>query len=219
MKNILQYDLPLKDLRIESDTINSMDNIEFAGPIVVVDNTDSLEYAIKRLKNSNLIGFDTESRPAFLKGQKFPVSIIQFSLFDEAFIFCLKKTGLVPEVIDLLSSKDILKVGVGVSDDIKRLNEMSSFAHDGFVDLSDMAKKKGLIQSGARALTARYLGKKLVKSSQKTNWARSDLSERQLRYAATDAWVCLHILKYLENDKTDYFKLRAEEVACQDEEA
>ena len=92
-------------------------------------------------------------------------------------------------LVELLSNPDIVKVGVGVQDDIRRLNELYRFKQASFYDLSAEMKKKGLIQSGARALTARYLGRKLVKSAQKTNWAYSHLTERQLEYAATDAWI------------------------------
>ena len=87
---------------------------------------------------------------------------------------------------------------------------MHKFTAGGFIDLSAMAKQKGIVQSGAKALTARYLGRKLVKSSQKTNWAKKNLTDRQLVYAATDAWVCLHILSPLQQDNTDYYMLAKE---------
>ncbi len=204
-------ELPLKDLKIPPEAINCLESIEFAGPIVLVDDEETLQYALKRIKEARRTGFDTESRPAFIKGQKFPVSIIQFSLPDEAFIIKLKKLGLRKEIKEILSDASVEKIGVGVCDDIKRLQELGFFRPGGFTDLADMARKKGLIQSGARSLTARYLGRKLVKSSQKTNWARDGLTERQLRYAATDAWICLHLISPLNADRTDYFALRRQE--------
>lgn len=209
-RNILT-ELPVKDLRIPPETINSLESIEFAGPITLVDDAGAMEYALKRIRETRKVGFDTESRPSFIKGQKFPVSIIQLSLMDEAFIFRLKRLGFCSGIKEILSSPAIEKIGVGVCDDIKRLQEMELFNPGGFTDLSDIARKKGLIQSGARALTARYLGRKLVKSSQKTNWARDGLTERQLRYAATDAWICLHLIAPLRNDDTDYFAIRQAE--------
>lgn len=68
----------------------------------------------------------------------------------------LKKLGCPKELADILSSEKIIKISVGVCDDIKLLREMVSFEPLGFVDLSDIARKKGLIQSGASALTTRY---------------------------------------------------------------
>ena len=181
-----------------------MEPISFQGPITVVDNISKAEEALDKLFAAKCIGFDTESRPAFFKGQKFPVSIIQLATNEEAFIFQLKYVRFAGRLVELLSDESIIKVGVGVQDDIRRLNELCKFKHGGFFDLSAEMKRKGVVQSGARALTARYLGRKLVKSSQKTNWAVSRLTERQLEYAATDAWICLQLLDYVKNDKTDY---------------
>lgn len=188
-----------------------MEPISFQGPITVVDNISKAEEALGKLFAAKCIGFDTESRPAFFKGQKFPVSIIQLATNEEAFIFQLKYVRFAGRLVELLSDESIIKVGVGVQDDIRRLNELCKFKHGGFFDLSAEMKRKGVVQSGARALTARYLGRKLVKSSQKTNWAVSRLTERQLEYAATDAWICLQLLDYVKNDKTDYRALIAAE--------
>lgn len=188
-----------------------MEPISFQGPITVVDNISKAEEALDKLFAAKCIGFDTESRPAFFKGQKFPVSIIQLATNEEAFIFQLKYVRFAGRLVELLSDESIIKVGVGVQDDIRRLNELCKFKHGGFFDLSAEMKRKGVVQSGARALTARYLGRKLVKSSQKTNWAVSRLTERQLEYAATDAWICLQLLDYVKNDNTDYRALIAAE--------
>lgn len=188
-----------------------MEPISFQGPITVVDNISKAEEALDKIFAAKCIGFDTESRPAFFKGQKFPVSIIQLATNEEAFIFQLKYVRFAGRLVELLSDESIIKVGVGVQDDIRRLNELCKFKHGGFFDLSAEMKRKGVVQSGARALTARYLGRKLVKSSQKTNWAVSRLTERQLEYAATDAWICLQLLDYVKNDKTDYRALIAAE--------
>ncbi len=196
--------LPIKEYKITVDVINSMEPVSFKGPIFVVDDVEKAEAALDKLFASKVIGFDTESRPAFFKGQKFPVSIIQLATQDEAFIFQLKFVPFAGRLVELLSSSDVIKVGVGVQDDIRRLNDLHKFNGAGFYDLSAEMKKKGLVQSGARALTARFLGRKLVKSSQKTNWAHSHLTERQLEYAATDAWICLQLMDYVKNDQTDY---------------
>lgn len=202
--------LPIREYRITPEEMNLMEPISFPGRIVLVDNEEEADKWLDMLLSEKIIGFDTESRPAFIKGQKFPVSIIQLSTEKVALIFQLKYTGFSEKLALLLSSADIRKVGVGINDDIHRLKELHDFKPSGFIDLSVIAKRKGLIQSGAKALTARYLGRKLVKSSQKTNWARKKLSDRQLEYAATDAWICLQLLGPLEMDKTDYFALAKE---------
>lgn len=211
--------LPLKELRIDSDTINNLECIFFHGKITIVSENDEVIPAVEILEKNRIIGFDTESRPAFFKGQKFPVALIQMAVEDEAFIFQLRKIGFHPTLKKLLENKNVTKIGVAVHDDIKRLQDMGAFTSAGFVDLASIAKSKGLIQTGLRSLTARYLGKKLVKGSQKTNWSRLNLSDTQLRYASTDAWVCLQLLELLSGDKTDYFALRqAEAIALAEPE-
>ena len=202
-----QNNLPIQEFKISPDKINLMEPITFSGNITIVNNKDIASHAVETLYKEKIIGFDTESRPSFIKGQKFPVSIIQLATEQDAFIFQLKYTKFAEPIISLLSNPDILKVGVGITDDIKRLNELNKFTPQGFIDLSLIARQKGLLQSGAKALTARYLGKKLIKSAQKTNWAKKNLTDRQLIYAATDAWVCLKILNPLQQDNTDYHAL------------
>ncbi len=187
----------IKKIVVTRDAINELQSIEFDGVINVVDDEASLEYAFSKIEQAKQVGFDTESRPAFLKGQKFPVSIVQISLMDEAFIFRLSKTKMHDKLIALFASEDIEKVGIGVRDDIQKLQEMHSFKPANFTDLSDIAKKQNIMQTGARALTALFLGRRLVKSAQKTNWAKSILTSKQLCYAATDAWICLKILPEL----------------------
>lgn len=203
--------LPITDFRISPEDINSMEPISFDGSVTVVNNEDTAENAFNVLFAEKMIGFDTESRPSFIKGRHYPVSIVQLATLNQAFIFQIKYTGFLDGLSDLLSSAEIYKVGVGVDDDIRRLKELRVFNPASFIDLSAMARKKGLQQSGAKALTARYLGKKLVKSAQKTNWAKQELTQRQIQYAATDAWICLHILEPLQRDNTDYFSMAKKE--------
>ena len=195
-------------LKIPIEVINQLKPIHYEGNITVIDNKVDLIEVCSFLKKQSRIGFDTESRPAFRKGQVFPVSIVQIATEDKAYIFQLKKIGFTEEIKSILSDNNIEKIGVGLHDDIRRLKRMGNFEPSGFIDLAEIAKKKGLIQCGLRALTARYLNRKLIKTAQKTNWAKSGLSERQLRYAATDAWICLFLLKPLLEDNTDYFEIK-----------
>lgn len=195
-------------LKIPSDIINELEKVSYTGDIILVEDEEALSIAYKKLKNASRIGFDTESRPAFIKGQQFPVSLIQLSLENVVFIFRLKVLGFCEKIIDILSDENIEKIGVGVKDDIKRLKKLGDFNPANFTDLAEIAKKKGLIQCGIRGLTARYLNKRIIKSSQTTNWAKKGLSKRQLMYAATDAWVCLYLKEPLLLDNTDYFALK-----------
>ena len=63
------------------------------------------------------------------------------------------------------------------------------FADAGFMDLGNLARSVDIPTHGLRNLAANLLGIRISKSARCTNWARPDLSSKQVRYAATDAWI------------------------------
>lgn len=197
--------------RIDREYINLLPPVEFEGEVVVVENVEQEEAVIRELRKESSVGFDTESKPAFKKGVSYPISLVQLATHDRAYLFQLKKTGFSDALADFLADASIKKIGIGVMADIKKLQELKTFTAGGFIDLSTIAKKKGIIQVGARALTARYLDRRLVKTAQKTNWAQSTLTRKQQIYAASDAWICLEIYPHLLADTTDYRRFIEEE--------
>ena len=197
--------------RLSSNYINSLPVIKFTGKVVIIDSQKHEKEVIKLLEKEKQVGFDTESKPAFTKGVSYPISLVQLATNDTAYLFQLKKTGFSDALSDFLSDKEIKKLGVGVKNDISKLNELKDFEAGGFIDLSTIAADKGIIQVGVRGLTARYKSRRLVKSSQKTNWAKSDLTKKQQAYAASDAWICLQIYPLLLKDRTDYHQFAENE--------
>lgn len=193
--------------RMSSDYINSLPIIHFQGKVIVINDIEQANGFLKRLKSEKYIGFDTESRPSFSKGISYLPSIIQLATQNAAYLFQLEKTRILDELVDLFSSPSIKKIGIGTQNDIEKLQEIRKFQARGFIDLSKIAAQKGIIQVGARALTARYLEHRLTKSSQKSNWALGHLTQKQKEYAATDAWICLKIFPLLLSDSTDYSQL------------
>ncbi|MGE4498102.1 MAG: 3'-5' exonuclease [Deferribacterales bacterium] len=187
-----------------------MEAVRFDGEIITVTEPEHAEEVCRELSGTGELGFDTESRPSFRRGESYPVSLVQLSTLEKAYLFQLNGGSLPEGLVRIFSDSSIKKIGVGIRDDIKKLKELAPFEEKGFIDLGDIAAEKGIIQFGARALAARYLGRKIVKSAQKTNWARRDLTEKQKNYAATDAWVCLTIYPLLLNDPNDYRECPAE---------
>lgn len=198
--------------RIDSEYINSLPAVQFEGNVVVVDTPEQETAVINDLRNQSCVGFDTESKPAFKKGESYPISLVQLATHETAYLFQLSKAGFSNALMDFLSDENIKKIGIGVNTDIEKLQELKKFIPRGFIDLSKIAKDKGIIQVGARALTARYLGRRLVKTAQKTNWAQSRLSRKQQVYAASDAWICLEIYPHLLADIIDYRQFINEEI-------
>ncbi len=169
----------------------------FEGAIHVVEDLEGVTSAIKYLANQTIIGFDTETRPAFKKGQTFPVSLLQLSTSEQAFLFRITKTGLPVGLVKILSSPKILKLGVAIRDDIKILQKITPFKPSGFIELQDFVKNWGIDNFSLKKLSAIVLGFRISKSQRLTNWDAHELTEQQLIYGATDAWVSCEIYKRL----------------------
>jgi Ribonuclease D len=173
----------------------------FKGEIVLVDNLKTFYEVFPRLLRSDLLGFDTETRPTFKKGKKNAVSLIQLSTGDLACLFRINRIGIPNELVDLLSDPAVIKAGVAVHDDVRFLKGVRKFAPEGFVDLQTLVKDFGIQSSGLKKLAAIVLGFRISKRQQVTDWEAEQLSEAQQIYAATDAWVCHQIYKKLLNGR------------------
>lgn len=169
----------------------------FEGEIVLVDDPARVKESVRFLKAHSVIGFDTETRPSFRKGRKNRVALLQLASGDKAFLFRINNIGLPGELIDILADDSITKVGVAIHDDIKGLKAVNNFKEGGFVELQDYVKGFGIESSGLRKLSAIILGFRISKRQQVTNWEAPELTDAQLHYAATDAWVCYKIYKKL----------------------
>ena len=174
---------------IRREEINRLPIRRFEGPVhVVADDTD-LRKAVRALSRERLLGFDTESRPSFQRGQVFPVALLQLAGAKACYIFQLQILKDLTPLWDLLAQRRILKVGVALDGDIQRLRERAPLEPAGFLDLATETTRLGIQNNGLRALCALLLGFRISKSAQRTNWARETLTEKQIVYAATDAWA------------------------------
>jgi ribonuclease D len=169
----------------------------FKGEIVLVDSLKIFNEVFPRLLGSDLLGFDTETKPIFKKGGKNSVSLIQLSTDSLACLFRINKIGIPEELIRLLSDPHVLKAGVAVHDDIRFLKGIKKFSPGGFVDLQSFVRNYGIQSSGLKKLAAIVLGFRISKRQQVTDWEAEQLTEAQQIYAATDAWVCHEIYKKL----------------------
>ena len=171
----------------------------FKGEIALVEDLKTFYEVFPKLLGSNLLGFDTETRPTFTKGGRNTVSLIQLSTADFAGLFRINKIGIPNELIKLLSDPSVIKAGVAVHDDIKFLKGVKKFTPEGFIDLQGFVKGFGIESSGLKKLAAIVLGIRISKRQQVTDWEADKLTEAQQIYAATDAWVCHQIYEKLED--------------------
>jgi ribonuclease D len=184
-----------KDITVEE--LAELELSWFKGEIVLVDDLKTFYEVFPRLLGSDVLGFDTETRPTFKKGGRNQVSLIQLSTADLACLFRINKIGLPKELIELLADPKVIKAGVAVHDDIRFLKVVKKFNPDGFIDLQNLVKDYGIQVAGLKKLTAIVLGFRISKRQQVTDWEAETLSEAQQIYAATDAWVCQQIYQKL----------------------
>ncbi|NOR11332.1 MAG: 3'-5' exonuclease domain-containing protein 2 [Desulfovibrionaceae bacterium] len=177
------------DRRMSKDEINACPMERWIGPVSVVRTRDELAAAMSKLAGQTLLGFDTETRPAYNKGESYLPSLLQLASDDDVFIFQLKHLGLAKPLHEILADPAIIKAGVSLDYDIRELNKLSRFKASGFMDLGNLAKKAGIKNHGLRGLAAVFLGFRISKGAQTSNWARNVLTPQQIQYAATDAWV------------------------------
>lgn len=188
------------DIYKEDITVEELAELElswFKGEIVLVDDLKTFYEVFPRLLVADLLGFDTETRPTFTKGGRNQVSLIQLSTADLSCLFRINKIGLPKELIQLLADPKVIKAGVAVHDDIRFLKVVKKFNPDGFIDLQNFVKDYGIQIAGLKKLTAIVLGFRISKRQQVTDWEAEHLSEAQMIYAATDAWVCYEIYSKL----------------------
>src|SRR5690554_4791073 len=185
-------------LKISKEEVNALEIGAFRGKILLIDNPENIADAVVELKKSTFLGFDTETRPAFRKGVSYDVALLQLSTLDTAYLFRLNQIGLPAGIQDILEDPRVVKVGAAVRDDLKALKKLSpTFAPKSFFDLNEELKRIGFLNVGVRNLSAMVLNIRISKSEQVSNWEGENLTDKQLLYAATDAWACLAIFNKL----------------------
>lgn len=180
---------------ITNEEINQLPLGAFEGKVVVIADAEKLKGAFEEINEHRHVGFDTETKPVFVRGQYNKVAILQIALPDKVFLIRLNATGLTKEIIHFLQNPRIQKIGVAIRDDLKALQRLRRFKPAGFMELTKLTKEAGLGVESVKKLTALLLGFRISKSAQTSNWEAKNLDLKQISYAATDAWVCLKIFQ------------------------
>jgi hypothetical protein len=151
---------------------------------------------------AGIAGFDTEAKPTFRVGEKSGgPHVVQFALTDKAFIFQLHRRDCLKVVADLIESDQVLKVGFGLRNDHGQIRNRLGVKLHHVLDLDHIFRKRGYKgQIGVRAAMGAVLKRSFPKSKSTTtsNWAATELTPRQLLYAANDAFAALKIMEALD---------------------
>jgi RNA polymerase sigma factor for flagellar operon FliA len=176
------------------------DGIQLADVRVVKSASDAAE-ALAALTSADVVGFDTESKPTFQKGEASTgPHLVQLATEDRAWLFQTGQVVPLPvlEVLRaVLEAETNLKVGFGLADDLRRLRSKLGLEPRNVLDLATALRRGERNTIGARTAVARYFGQRLQKSKRitTTNWALPRLTEKQILYAADDAHVALKIYR------------------------
>lgn len=183
---------------IDSESLKKLPRGAFQGEIHLIDSMAGVRKFIPVLQGEEVLGFDTETRPAFKKGRKNRISLLQLSTRFHAFLFRLGNLGLPGDLIRLFEDEGVRKVGAAVHDDLIDLKELRPFRPAGFLDLQKYVQAFGIENKAVAKMAGIVLGIRISKSQQLSNWDAEVLTPAQMIYAATDAWVCYRIYRELQ---------------------
>ena len=184
---------------ITREVLNELPVRRYEGPVHFIDTPALLHAARSDILDEPVLGFDTETRPAFRKGESYLPSLVQVATARAVHIFPLRYPdthGLLAEML----AAGTAKAGVSLAYDLRTLKQVFPFEDKQVIDLGLIAKRHGYGQTGLRNLAGLLLGYRVPKGAKTTNWAAPQLTPAQITYAATDAWVCREL----------YLKFRAE---------
>ena len=157
------------------------------------------EEALAALIAADAIGFDTESKPTFLKGEvSTGPHLVQLATDSKAYLFPVAPRYDTRALKAVLESPKVLKIGFGLGNDHSVLKSRLDIAASNVLDLGEVLRGPGHRGTvGAKVAVAHFFGQKLHKSKKigTSNWSNVHLSERQLLYAANDAHVALMLYR------------------------
>ncbi|MDD4777071.1 MAG: 3'-5' exonuclease domain-containing protein 2 [Fermentimonas sp.] len=188
-------------LTITKQQLAELDRVNFEGKIYVIDHAAQVEDAVAYLSTHHALGFDTETKPAFKRGQVNKVALLQLATEEECFLFRLNKIGYPKALEELMCYESIKKIGLSLRDDFAALRKRTGKKPQNFIDLQLFVDKFGIEDNSLQKIYAIIFGKKISKSQRLSNWEAAELSPAQQSYAAIDAWACLEIYNHLTQSK------------------
>lgn len=169
--------------------------------ITLVETARQAAEAVAALRDHPVWGFDTESKPTFVKDQ---VSdgphIVQLSTLQHAWVFQLTDPGCREQVAELLAHAGHTKAGFGLGDDTRRIVAKLAVAPAAVLELNQVFRQRGYRKDmGVKGAVAVLFRQRFIKSKKAatSNWANPQLSPGQLIYAANDAYAAARVVEAL----------------------
>jgi len=191
--------LPIEFLRaISGEAVAGLPIRRYEGEVCLVCTPDKLARAMTDIRQERVVGIDTETRPAFRKGERHLPALVQVATARAVYLFPLRRLDFSKAIGELLAAPGIVKVGVSLAHDLRQLKLLFPSVEASVLDAGAVALGYGLRQTGLRNLAAIFLGFRIPKGKRTSNWAASRLSAAQIAYAATDAWACRELFLCFE---------------------
>src|SRR4051812_38436441 len=135
-------------MMITAEALAALPIRRYEGEVVLVETAADLARAAAELmRPGGVVGFDTETRPAFRVGESYLPSLFQAATERTASLFPVQRLDCAPVLTALLASNKVVKAGVSVADDLKKLKQVFPFEEDWVVDVGQVAKKNGIKQT------------------------------------------------------------------------
>ena len=202
--------------KFDKAAINALPLVEYPYKINVILNEYEAERAVDYLLTCDILGVDTETKPAFRRGQNHKVALLQVATRDQCFLFRLNHLGMPQSVIRLLSNRMVPMVGLSLSNDLLSLHHRADFKPGMFVDLQNEVGRLGIQDQSLQKLYANLFHEKISKRQRLTNWEADILSDKQKEYAAIDAWACINlydeIMRLMATSDYELIKVAEEEI-------
>ena len=175
------------------DYIATLTKEVYEGKIIVVNSQTEMTKALLYLNTQQVIGIDTETKPAFQKGITHKVSLLQIATSEVCFLFRLNQIKNPRPLLTFLENENIKKIGLSLKDDIAALQKIAAFTPRNFIELQTLVKQLGTQDMSLQKIYANLFEKKISKSARLSNWEIDILTPAHKQYAALDAFACLKI--------------------------
>lgn len=198
--------------KFDKKEITALPPVVFTGRIISIISPKETDKAVDYLLTADILGVDTETKPAFHRGEQHQVCLLQVSTRDTCFLFRLNHTGITPAIKRLLEDTTVKKIGLSWHDDLRALKARESFTPGLFIDLQDVVSQLGVQDLSLQKLYANFFQQKISKRQRLSNWEAPVLTDKQKQYAAIDAWSCINLYEEIARLKrTHDFELVEEQ--------
>jgi ribonuclease D len=198
--------------KFDKKEITALPPVVFTGRIISIISPKETDKAVDYLLAADILGVDTETKPAFHRGEQHQVCLLQVSTRDTCFLFRLNHTGITPAIKRLLEDTTVKKIGLSWHDDLRALKARESFTPGLFIDLQDVVSQLGVQDLSLQKLYANFFQQKISKRQRLSNWEAPVLTDKQKQYAAIDAWSCINLYEEIARLKrTHDFELVEEQ--------